>query len=163
MTQVETAKVLGHRAPRYTSPAELYADVQRLVAAEQAGGLTRMGNWTLGQALGHLGSWVNFAFDGNPLKPPFFVRWLLKGRKQKFLHGGLPRGVRIPGVEGGTIATDLLDTSEGLRRFLAAWARLESTPPTLPNPIFGPIPHHEWVQLHLRHAELHLGYFAAAS
>jgi hypothetical protein len=162
MTQVDTSKVVGHRGQRYTSPADMHADVAALVGSERAGVLSRVGNWTLGQALGHLASWVDFAFDGYPIKPPFFVRWLLKGQKQKFLRQGLPRGVRIPRVKGGTVATELLDTEEGLRRFNAAWARLESTPPTQPNPIFGPLAHEEWVQMHLRHAELHLGYFAAA-
>jgi len=38
--------------------------------------------------------------------------------------------------------------------------RLRAGPPARPNVIFGPLTHDEWIQLHLRHAELHLSFFA---
>jgi hypothetical protein len=79
-------------------------------------------------------------------------------RKKKFLRGSMPVGVRIPGVENGTLGIDLLSTDEGAARYRAAMQRLAREAPTLPNVIFGPLTHDEWKQLHLRHAELHLGF-----
>ncbi|HYE60651.1 MAG TPA: DUF1569 domain-containing protein [Phycisphaerales bacterium] len=157
---VDTSKI-DRRKVRYASPADLHADVAKLVAADRAGTLTACGNWTLGQALGHLATWINFAYDGYPIKPPFFVKWILKGRKDKYLHGSLPAGVRIPRVKDGTLGIDVLPTDEGLRRLNAAWSRLEAAAPTIENPIFGPLRHDEWQKMHLRHAELHLGCFSA--
>lgn len=156
---VNTGKVTGRRTIRFNVPTELEADVAKLVEAERAGRLTHVGNWTLGQALNHLGSWVNFAFDGNPLRPPWFVKLLIKGRKNKYLQDGLPAGVHIPRVPGGTAACEMCGLEEGLGKFETAWARLKGQAPTLPNPIFGLMTHDEWKQLHLRHAELHLSFF----
>jgi len=52
-----------------------------------------------------------------------------------------------------------LPTGEGAARLAAAWARLQRAAPTVDNPIFGHLTHDEWQQMHLRHAELHLGCF----
>jgi hypothetical protein len=159
--QVDTGKVAGRRALRFSSPADLEADVARLVEADRAGRLTCLGNWSLGQALNHLGTWASFAFEPNPLKPPFFVRWVVGLRKDRYLNGSMPAGVRIPRVEGGTIACEPKSLDEGLARFDAAWARLKNEVPTRTNALFGPLTHQEWINLQLRHAELHLSFFKA--
>jgi hypothetical protein len=155
---IDTAKVTGFRMLRFNSPMEMHADIARLVEADQARRLRQLGNWTLGQNLGHLAAWASYPFEGYPISPPFFIRWIMKGRKRKYLQEGLPRGVRIPRVEGGTLAVEVLSTDEGFNRINAAWARLEKNCPMVPNPIFGPLTHEEWIQMHLRHAELHLSF-----
>src|SRR5258706_10342758 len=80
---VDTGKVTGRRTLRFDSPAEMEADVARLVEAERAGRLVRVGNWSPGQILNHLGAWATFAFEEHPLKPPFFVRWIVGVRQNK--------------------------------------------------------------------------------
>src|SRR5437763_3211201 len=96
---VDTAKVAGRRTLRFDSIDQAMAEVDRLAEAERAGRLRRLGNWTLGQTLGHLATWTEYAFTGTPLKPPFFIRWIIRLRKRSFLHGPMRTGVRIPGVE----------------------------------------------------------------
>lgn len=156
---VDTNKVKDRRTLRFNSPGDVLRDVEQLAAAERAGTLRRSGNWTLGQNLNHLTAWINYAFDGFPLKaPPFFIRWLLKLRKSKFLNESMPQGIKIPGVPGGTLSFEPIPSDEGARQYAAAWQRLEKNAPTLPNLIFGPMTHEEWIKLNLRHAELHLGY-----
>ena len=39
--------------------------------------------------------------------------------------------------------------------------RLRRSAPKDPNPLFGRLTHEQWVQLNLRHAELHLGNLGA--
>jgi hypothetical protein len=156
---VDTGRVTGRRTLRFNTPPEMEADVAKLVEAERAGRLTHVGNWSLGQALNHLGAWANFAFEPHPLNPPFFVRWIVGMRKSKYLNVGIPPGVRIPNVDGGTVVCEPTNLEEGLARFNASWAKLKKETPTRPNVIFGKLTHQEWINLNLRHAELHLSFF----
>jgi hypothetical protein len=143
---------------RFESIDQMMAEVDRLVEAEHTGRLRRLGNWTLGQTLGHLGTWVDYSFTGVPLKVPFFIKWILRLRKRRFLHEPMRAGIRIPGVAGGTMATEPMPLEDGLGRMRRAMDRLAAEAPTLPDPIFGPLNHEEWIAINLRHAELHLGF-----
>lgn len=119
-----------------------------------------IGNWTPGEILTHLANWIQYSYVGFPIgPPPFFVRWILRMRLRKMLRGRMPRGVRIPGVEGGTVGMEDVSTAEGARRFLAALERLRSDEETkFDSPAFGALSHEDRIALNLRHAELHLGY-----
>jgi hypothetical protein len=156
---VDTGKITGRRILHFDSIDQLLEELDRLVAAERSGRLKRLGNWTLGQNLGHLATWTEFIYTGVPLKPPFFIRWILRFQKKKFLVGPMPAGVKIPNVKGGTLGTDLLPLEESLTRYTAVLQRLKAEPPRLPSPIFGKMTHEETIALTLRHAELHLGFF----
>jgi hypothetical protein len=114
----------------------------------------------LGQALGHLATWANFAHDGYPteVRPPLPIRLVLRALRNRMLAGAMPAGVKVGRAPGGTVGLDVLPADEGLRRFRAAMDRLRQTPPTITNPVFGKLTHEQWVQLNLRHAELHLGF-----
>jgi len=160
-TTVDTAKVAGRRLLRFDSIDQMIAEVERLVEAERAGRLRHLGNWTLGQALGHLAAWMEYGYAGVPLKVPFFIRWILRLRKRKFLYGLMRPGVRIPGVAGGTLATEPVPLDEGLDRFRRQAERLKVEMPSAPSPVFGKLTHEESIALALRHAELHLGFFIA--
>lgn len=155
---VDSGTTPQRRMLRFESIDQALAEVDRLAQAERAGRLRRLGNWTLGQSLGHLAAWVDYAYTGAPLKVPFFIKWFLRLQRRKFLYGPMRSGARIPGVEGGTLATDPLPLEEGLRRFRLAMERLKTHAPTAPNVILGPLAHEEWIALTMRHAELHLGF-----
>lgn len=157
---VNTKTVTGRRTLRFNSVEDAVRDAEMLAAADRAGTLKPLGNWTLGQACGHVAGWINFAFDGYPpsLRPPGWVKFILKMMKNKYLNG-LPAGARIPKIEGGTLNTDVFETDEGLARFRAAMQRLAASAPSHPNPVFGLMTHDEWLRLNLRHAELHLSFF----
>jgi hypothetical protein len=155
---VNTGAVTGRRVLRFESIDQVLAEVDRLTEAERAGRLRRLGNWTLGQTLGHLAAWAEYAYTGSPLKVPFFIRWLLRLRKRKFLYGPMRAGVKIPGVEGGTLATEAMPLDEALGRLRRVMQRLQTEAPTAPNPVFGRLTHEESIALNLRHAELHLGF-----
>lgn len=147
------------RKLRFESVDAALAEAEGLVAAERAGTLDRLGNWSLGQALGHLATWANFAFDGYPsaVRAPWPVRLILRLMRGRILNDGMMSGVKIRGIPEGTLGLDPMDADEGLRRLRAAMERLRSTAPTLDNPAFGRLTHEQWIQLNLRHAELHLG------
>ena len=148
------------RRLRFDSVDDALAEAERLVAAERQGRLDRAGNWTLGQALGHVATWANFAFEGYPpaVRAPLPVRLLLRLLRGRILANGMMTGVKLRGIPEGTVGLDPLDPDEGLARFRAAMERLRSTAPQVDNPAFGRLTHDQWVQLNLRHAELHLGH-----
>jgi hypothetical protein len=157
---VNTAQVAERRILHFDSLDQVLAEVDRLVEAEKAGKLKQLGNWTLGQTLGHLACWMEYAFTPAPLKPPFFIRWILRMRRNSFIWKPMKAGVRIPGVSGGTLGTDPLPLDEALPRFRRAAERLKNEAPTVPSPAVGPTTHEEGIALNLRHAELHLGFLA---
>jgi hypothetical protein len=148
------------RRLRFATIDHALAEAERLVAAERAGRLTRAGNWSLGQALGHLTTWAEFAFAGYPpaVRAPLPVRMILRLMRNRILMGGMMTGVRIGRLPGGTLGTEDVPVKEGLRRLRAAFERLAAESPTIDNPAFGRLTHEQWIQLNLRHAELHLGF-----
>ena len=160
---IDTGRVANRRALKFGAIDEALAEAERLAAAERAGTLKCLGNWSLGQALGHQACWAEYSYTGAPLKVPLPVKLVLRLRKNKFLRNPMPAGVRIPKVPGGTLATDPMALEAGLARFRAAFGRLRNEPPAMPNVIFGPLTHEQWIQLNLRHAELHLSFFEPAS
>jgi hypothetical protein len=158
LSPIDTRKVSGRRMLRFESIDQMMAEVDRLVEAERAGRLKRLGNWTLGQILGHTAVWAEYGYTGDPLKPPFFIKWMLRLRKRKFLYGPMRPGLKIPGIAGGTFGTDPLSLDEGLDRFRKVMQRLKTETPTAPSAVFGTLSHDESIALTLRHAELHLGF-----
>ena len=158
---VDTRKVAGRRTLRFGSVEQIMADVDRLVEAERAGRLRQVGNWTLGQALGHLATWAEYSYDGAPVKAPFFIRWAVWLRKRSFLYGPMRAGIMIPGIEGGTLASEPMPLDEALGRMRRAMERLKHEAPTAESPILGLLRHEEWIALHSRHAELHLSFLIA--
>jgi hypothetical protein len=161
---IDTAKVAKRRMLHFSSIDEMMAEVDRLAMAEKAGQLKRLGNWTLGQTLGHLAAWSEFGYDGYPsIKVPFFIRWILRMRKRRFIVGPMPAGVKIPGIPGGTLATEPMSVEEALPRLRRVMERLHVECPPVPSPAVGRLTHAESIAMTLRHAELHLGFFVFES
>jgi hypothetical protein len=151
--------VTNRRILRFNSLDEVLAEVERLAESDRAGRLGRLGNWTLGQAVGHLATWAEYAYTPVPLNPPFWVKWLLRMRKQQFLREPMPAGVRIPGIEGGTLGTEVVPLDEAVEQYRRVLERLRREPPTVPSPVWGLLTQEEAIAGTLRHAELHLGFF----
>lgn len=158
---IATQKVKTRRKLRFESFDEVVRDAEALAAADQAGTLRAQGNWSLGQALGHLAFWARAPLDGYPdmPEPPWLLRLITPLLKGRFLNKGLPAGGRIPTVPNGTFGTDPMPTEQGLAELREALTRLKSQAPTRANPFFGHMTHEDWRKLNLRHAELHLSFF----
>lgn len=157
---VNTAKVESRRALRFSTIDDVLKDIDGIVAADQAGTLRQLGNWTPGQVFGHVAAWLNYSYDGYPIKPPpWFIRIILRMKIKKYMRDGMPAGVRIPGVANGTFATEPLSTGEGAERLRRALQRLQSDEPAkYDSPAFGEMSHADRIQLNLRHAELHFSF-----
>lgn len=155
----DTAAAPKPRRLRFETLDQMLDEVRRIAQADAGGCLQRAGNWSPGQTFGHLAAWINYAYDGYPFAAPWYMRLLGRLIKRRMIHSPMPRGVRIPGTDGGTYAIDDLPLEIGLDRLSRAVERLRTTPPTADNPLLGPLTHEQRIALHLRHAENHLGYF----
>lgn len=156
---VDTARVKDRRPLRFDNLDELLADVDRIVASDRAGTLRTSGNWTPGQILNHIASWIDFAYEGFPMRVPWFIRVILKMKRTKYLKEGMPSGVKIPGPKEGTFATEPMNTTDAADKLRRVVQRLKSGDPAkYESPAFGPMSLEERVALNLRHAELHLSF-----
>jgi Protein of unknown function (DUF1569) len=151
------------RTLRFETLDQVLTDVSTLVDADANGKLHCCGNWTLGQNLNHLATWVDYSYDGAPMKIPFFVPWITRPFKNIFLTKPMKPGAKIPKVTGGTLATNMVSTADGLAHIQKSFTRLASEVPVRPHVLFGKMNHKEWIAQHLRHAELHLSFMTADS
>jgi hypothetical protein len=157
-------KAAARRPLTLSSIAELRRDLDALEASHRAGRLRTSGNWTPGQAFSHIATFIEFGYNGYPpnLNPPLIIKWIIRLQKKKFLLQGMPAGVRIPGIEGGTLGADRVPFEAGMARLRAAWDQLEKAPPTYPSPAFGEMPHEDVIRLNLKHSALHLSFLHPA-
>lgn len=65
-TPIDTRTVTDRRTLTFTTTDELRREADRLTDAERAGTQRAAGNWSLGQAFGHLAAWIDYACDGAP-------------------------------------------------------------------------------------------------
>jgi hypothetical protein len=160
MQAIDTRRVTNRRRLRFETIDDLIAEMDRIVEADGEGRLRANGNWTPGQILAHLAAWIEYGYTGYPLQPPpWIVRQILRWQIKKYLRDGMPAGIRIPRVEGGTFGMDEMATPAAADRLKQALLRLQHDDPApFDSPGFGPMSHADRVSLNLRHAELHLGF-----
>jgi Protein of unknown function (DUF1569) len=156
---IDTAKVSNRRTLRFETWDDVLNEAHRLAESERAGKLQQLGNWSLGRTLGHLGAWINYGFDGYPLKLPAIIPFLIRPFRRRILYKPMRAGSKIPKVPGGTIATEVLSLDEGLTCIEKAIDRAKHQSPIYPSPLFGRLNAEQFQALHLRHAELHLGFY----
>jgi len=154
----------SRRKLHFQSLDDVLDDLDAIESADQQERLRVTGNWTAGQIMAHLAAWIEYGYNGFPIKsPPLPIRWLLRLMLPGILRKGMKRGVRIPGVTGGTTGADDGSTSQGIQRLRLAIERLRSEPAKFPSPAFGPMSEADRIRLQLRHAELHLSFIAIES
>jgi Protein of unknown function (DUF1569) len=155
---VNTKQVQGRRRLRFTSLDAMLADAEQLVAAPR----TRMlGNWPLDQLLTHLTLAMNSSIDGISARAPWFVRLVGPVIKRRILTRGMTTGFNLPKQFETEFFPAAISSDDALEKFRAAVGRVRQEKMTAIHPVFGRITHDEWMQLHLRHAELHLSFAAA--
>jgi hypothetical protein len=149
----------ARRTLKFTTLDDITTDAGKLAQAERNQKLLKLGNWTLGQACGHIAVWIDYGFDGAPVKFSWFVKMLARANRKRFIEKPMHPGGRLPRVPGGTLATEVLTTEDGLNRLKRACARLKASTPAAKHFVFGPLKPEEWRNLTMRHAELHLSFF----
>lgn len=139
---------------------EVLADARR---AHELG-YVPLGNWSLGQAVKHLGTAMNGSVDGVPfpvpLKTRILGRWLFR---YVILYWKFPPGARLPKKAAAVLVPSReTNFSEALVVLEKGIARLASDPRRIAHPVIGPLNARQWDRFHLNHAALHLSFFVPA-
>lgn len=152
--------VSNRRSLRLESLDALRQELEQIELADRSGMLKATGDWTPGQILMHLAAWIDYGYEGYPMKRlPFFLRWILRCSLPGMLRNGLRSGVRIPGVKEGTYGQANESTEVALAKYRKSIDRLGRGDACLhDSPAFGPMSLEDRIRLNLRHAELHLSF-----
>lgn len=147
------------RPLRFRSLEDARAEVDRLSASQRAGRLVCAGNWTMAQIVEHITKFIEGSLDGFSFRAPWILRVIGRAIKPWCIGKPMPRGVQLRGKSALLLPSDDAELEACLARFNAAMDRLRAGERMeAESPLFGPLTHDQWVQMHLRHAEHHLGY-----
>ncbi|MEK6234945.1 MAG: DUF1569 domain-containing protein [Planctomycetales bacterium] len=147
------------RKPRLKDLDAVLAEAESLAAAP----VETMGNWSLGQIFSHLARAMNLSIDGFEGTSSWFVRTFLGPLlKWWILRKTMPSGYRLRGKFAEELVPPETSAEEGLQQLRAAVIRVQTEQCTAPHVVFGRMSHQDWLRLHCRHAELHLGFVRPA-
>ena len=150
-----TAEKAQRRSIEFATLDEVKADIEELAA----GSYTTVGNWSFAQILDHLGSALNNSIDGFPFKASFFVRWFVAPMiKNSILTKEMKPGFKLPEKFSSYLPSEDCTMDEALPKVLNAIKRFETETPLADHPFFGKMASEEWMNLHMRHCELHLSF-----
>ena len=144
----------ARRTVRYSMLSEVVQDAEHLLGNHHT-----VGNWSFGQICQHLGKTMNCSFDGFGFTTPWFACWIIAPlMKNSFLTKTMRAGFQLPKTAIKVLPDDSVSADEGLRLLKAAVERMSHGIPTAPHPFLGKLASEEFMQLHLRHSELHMSF-----
>lgn len=150
-----TTMTAKRRTVRYSTLDEFLADAEQILSAPHQ----TIGEWTAGQILEHLARTMNASIDGFGMKAPWLLRVTIGAwMKNSSLIKPLKPGFKLPKKASKFIPAADVSETEALASCQRAVRRLDAEDPTAPHPMFGNMAREEWIQLHLRHAELHMSF-----
>jgi hypothetical protein len=145
------------------APADLLAEVDRIEACAARGSVWALGNWSAAQAFQRLAKFIEYSFDGFPFRYPWPLRamsWVVGKLSWRILlkltfRPGFSNPRVAAAIEpdaGVTLENEAAALRSQVGRIIRG-ERMGQRSPT------GELPSHgQWVECHLRHAELHLGF-----
>ena len=150
-----TVEQTQRRSIEFTTLDEVRADIETLAA----GSYVTVGKWSFAQILDHLGSSLIASIDGFPFKASWFVRWFVAPMiKNSILTNQMKPGFKLPKKFSSYLPTEECTMDEALPKVLAAIKRFDDELPVADHPFFGKMASEEWMNLHMRHAELHMSF-----
>jgi hypothetical protein len=155
--------VTARRKVELRTLADLTEEVERVYATAAAGRVRPLGNWSAAQVFQHLALFIAGSLDGFSFQYPWPWRWAawLVGRYSwpLLLRLAFRPGFRNPPAAAAVEpdpSVSLEDAAAQLRRQLQ---RLEGGERmTRRSPTGEMLTHEQWLDCHLRHAELHLSF-----
>ena len=144
----------------YANLDEMLADVDSLLQ----NGYESAGNWTLGQATGHVAEWISYPLEGFPT-PPIFMRAIFgvmkmtgtcKRMAKKILENGFKPGMP---TAPDTVPEAAFTDEEGVAKLHAIVDQVKNFNGQLhKSPLFGDMDMATHIKVSLLHANHHFGY-----
>ncbi len=154
---VNTKNIAGRRKLHFNTYQDILDDVHALAAQP-----TRtLGNWSFGQICEHLAAGLNMAIDGAPASLPWYFRLVGPFLKKRVLAGPMSPGFRLP-KSAASLLPHETSSADGIAALEKAIERQQHISERKPHMVFGTLTRDEWDQLHMRHAEIHLGFVVPA-
>ncbi len=149
----------ARRTLHYATLSDVVRDAERLVTDH-----VTVGNWSFGQILQHLAKTMDASLDGFGFQASWFARWLIAPLvKNSVLTKPLTPGFKLPASATSILPDEQISVDDGLRQLKAAVDRVSHETPGADHPFLGKLATEEWMQLHLRHAELHMSFALTGS
>lgn len=123
-----------------------------------AGPFTTTGHWTAAEIFDHLARAFDGSLDGYGFVAPLWLRLLVRPFRNGILVKPMKSGIRLPARAATLLPAKDASTEEALAHLERSAQRLKSEKPEHFHPIMGRLTPEEYLLLHLRHAELHLGF-----
>lgn len=150
-----TAEKTQRRSLQFTTLDEVREDIETIAA----GAYVTVGKWSFAQILDHLGSAMNSSIDGFSFRASWFVRWFVGPFiKNSVLTKQMKPGFNLPKKFSSYLPHADCSMEEALPIVLKAIKRFDQEIPVADHPFFGKMASEEWMNLHLRHAEMHLSF-----
>jgi hypothetical protein len=147
------------RTVRFSTLPEIVRDAELLLPHHAT-----VGNWSFGQIGEHLAKIMNGSIDGLDFQAPWFARWVIAPLvKNSMLTKPMSPGFRLPPNAKPILPSDSVSPESGFQQLEAAVERLQQETPRALHPFLGKLASEEWIELHLRHAELHLSFVVPSS
>ena len=156
MTQtVRTAEVADRRTLQFRSLEDLRTEVDAITIKP----LRVTGNWSAGQILQHVARLMEFSLDGFPMTAPWPIRMIGRLIRNRMINRPMRPGFRLPARADALLPDPGISLEQGAAALRACLDRIaKGEQMTQPSPIFGRLTHEQWIQLHLRHCEMHLSF-----
>ncbi len=152
--QVKTKNVTGRRTLRFATLDDVLADIQQWEGTS----VKSLGNWSVGQILAHLAIPINGAIDGMKFRPAWYIRWIARCFKKRFLYGRMPAGFKLPKAAESELIPPPTSTEDGIAALRTAIARIQQDGHRVEHPILGKLSRDEWDAVNLRHCEMHMSF-----
>jgi len=162
-TTVDTRKVRHRRLVLLGTFNDLKLEIDRVAAAANAGAVRSLGNWTPAQVFWHIGRLMEFSFDGFPFSyrrgPTWVVRLFRLVAWRWLIALAFRPGFRNPPEAATLEPAPSLSLEEATAYLRQQIERIQHGERMVQEcSAEGPYTHEQWVYIHLRHAELHLGF-----
>src|SRR5262245_19534627 len=159
LTMSDKTILAMRRTIRFSTLPEIVRDAETLLPHH-----VTVGTWSFGQICEHLAKMMNGSIDGLDFQAPWFARWFIAPLvKNSMLTKPMSQGFQLPPNAKPILPCNSTSPESGLKQLKAAVERLQQEAPRALHPFLGKLASEEWMQLHLRHAELHLSFIVPTS
>jgi len=153
------AQVTTRRQLTFSDLDAIVMDVQRF----PGGNLTSTGQWTPAENVDHVAKVIRFSIEGFPGKAPWWLAAIGRVLPKSMVRRPIKPGIKLGPSMSWLLPEQGIAWDAAADRLVGVVALAKRQKMTQASPVFGKLTDEQWISLHCRHAELHLGFIQVAS